>query len=213
MGGSGHNFTQSFQDLNDASSYYHDSLLVDDSGYEPGANTSEQKKSSTNCCCFGKEIQNATSLFPVNDGMGTTLNFDFLLEPRDYCDHRNEERRDGRRGASSGGRVSRKDKQRGASTGLSTDINHHLSAAPPGVGGEHYHSGGINVKRSRSFYAAPGLANRYFFLWAFRKKSIGRLCRLCQSDTVGLIYKSSRVKCSMKAKERNMLLDNFCSHR
>jgi len=131
VGGSGHNFTQSFQDLNDASSYYHDSLLVDD----PGANT-------------------------MNDGMGTTLNFDFLLEPRDYCDHKNEERREGRRGASSGGRVSRKDKQRGASTGLSTDINHHhnLSSAPPGVGGEHYHAGGVNVKRSRSFYAAPEYA-------------------------------------------------------
>ena len=125
--------------------------------------------------------------------MGTTLNFDFLLEPRDYCDHRNEERREGRRGASSGGRVSRKDKQRGASTGLSTDINHHhnLSAAPPGVGGEHYHAGGVNVKRSRSFYAAPGLANRYFFLCHSVIKSIGCLCRLCQSDTFGLIYKSN----------------------
>ena len=169
MGGSGHNFTQSFQDLNDASSYYHDSLLVDDSGYDPGANTSKQWKSSTNCCFFGKEIQNASSLFSVNDGMGTTLNFDFLLEPRDYCDHKNEERREGRRGASSSGRVSRKDKQRGASTGLSTDINHHhnLSSAPPGVGGEHYQAGGINVKRSRSFYAAPGLTKNYFFSVCF----------------------------------------------
>ena len=105
----------------------------------------------------------------MNDGMGTTLNFDFLLEPRDYCDHKNEERREGRRGTSSGGgggRVSRKDKQRGASAGLGTGIkdsfnqqhHHHLSAAPSGVGGEHYQAGGINVKRSRSFYAAPEYA-------------------------------------------------------
>ena len=117
---------------------------------------------------FEKKFKMRPLLLSVNDGMGTTLNFDFLLEPRDYCDHKNEERREGRRGTSSGGggRVSRKDKQRGASAGLGTGIkdssfnqqHHHLSAAPSGVGGEHYQAGGINVKRSRSFYAAPEYA-------------------------------------------------------